>query len=114
MSGLFAGTSLERPVTCETCQRPLDACRCPRNASGRVCRPSDQRVRVTRQKRRKGKQVTVVEGLDPVASDLTAILKELKTACAAGGAIVDGAIEVQGDHVERVCALLQAKSYPVK
>ena len=114
MPGLFDGTSLERPVTCEICERPLTQCACPRNESGAVLLPKDQSARVNREKRRKGKTVTVITGLDPVASDLGAILAQLKSACAAGGTINAGRIEIQGDHRERALSILQKLGYPAK
>ena len=85
MSGLFAGTPLERPVSCEQCHETLDDCVCPRDGAGRVLMPSKQSATVWCEKRRKGKVVTSVCGLDPVASDLSALLHELKTKCGAGG-----------------------------
>ncbi len=45
MSGLFDGTPLERPVTCEGCKRPLAQCACPRSESGVVLLPKDQPAR---------------------------------------------------------------------
>ena len=76
--------------------------------------PEDQPVRVRREKRRKGKTVTVVEGLDPSASDLRTILRQLRLACAAGGAVAGGVLEVQGDHTKRVVAILEGLGYPAK
>jgi len=67
MSGLFDGTPLERPITCELCKRPLADCACPRSESGVVLLPKGQPVRVGREKRRKGKTVTIITGLDHVA-----------------------------------------------
>ena len=112
MSGLFAGTPLERPVTCHVCEKPLDRCACPRGTDGQVLLPKDQPVRVGLEKRRKGKTVTVVTGLDPSASDLRAILSQLKSACAAGGTVNQDGIEIQGDHSERVAAILEGLGYP--
>jgi translation initiation factor 1 len=114
MSGLFDGTPLERPVTCATCEKPLDQCACPRGASGDVVLPQDQPARVGREKRRKGKTVTVITGLDPVASNLRAILAQLKSACAAGGTISQDRIEIQGDHRARALAILRELGYPAK
>jgi len=117
MAGLFDGTSLERPVTCERCERPLDECECPRDASGEILLPRDQPARVQREKRR-GKQVTVISGLDPEATDLRALLKDLRGRLGAGGTIAgdgaDAVIEVQGDHADRLVALLKERGYPAK
>ena len=114
MSGLFDGTPLERPVTCEVCDQPLAQCICPRGESGTILLPKDQPVRVGREKRRNGKAVTVITGLDPVASNLNAILTQLKSACAAGGTINESGIEIQGDHRERALAILRDLGYPAK
>ena len=114
MSGLFDGTPLERSVTCEACQKPLDQCACSRNAAGDVTLPQNQPARVGREKRGKGKTVTVITGLDPIASDLGAILGQLKSACAAGGTIRRDGIEIQGDHRERVLVILRDLGYPAK
>ena len=114
MSGLFDGTPLERPVTCRACEKPLDQCACPRGSNGEVLPPEDQPIRIRMEKRRKGKIVTVVHGFDLVASDVSAILSELKTACAAGGTVTQDGLEIQGDHTERVAAFLRASGYPVK
>ena len=114
MSGLFDGTSLERPVTCGVCDKPLDQCSCPRDATGAVRLPADQPARVGREKRNRGKSVTVISGLDPVASDLAAMLKRLKSKCAAGGTISQDRIEIKGDHREIVLATLRELGYPAK
>jgi len=76
--------------------------------------PQDQPVRVGREKRRKGKTVTVITGLDPVASNLDDILSQLKSACAAGGTINETSIEIQGDHRERALSILRDLGYPAK
>lgn len=114
MSGLFAGTPLERPVTCEVCEKPLDDRTCPRDATGRVLLPKDQTAIIRREKRRKGKVVTTITGLDPTASDLPAILKKLKSTCAAGGTVADNVIEIQGDHREKVAERLKQMGFTTK
>lgn len=126
MPGLFAGTSLERPVTCERCQKPLAECACPRDASGKILLPKDQAVRIRREQRR-GKVVTVVGGLDPNANDLPALLKQLKSALGAGGTLSDAApstsktaaaekseIELQGDHRDRLVEWFKKQGFNAK
>ena len=61
-----------------------------------------------------GKTVTVVTGLDHVASNLDAISAQLKSACAAGGTINEGKIEIQGDHRKQALSILQDLGYPAK
>ena len=84
MPGLFDGSPLEHPVTCDVCEQRLEQCTCPRDESGAVLLLKDQPARVGREKRRAGKTVTIVTGLNPAASDLKLILARLETACAAG------------------------------
>jgi translation initiation factor 1 len=114
MSGLFDGTSLERPVTCEVCEKPMAQCACPRSEAGAVLPPKNQPARVGREKRRNDRIVTVITGLNPVASNLDAILAQLKSACAAGGTINEGRIEIQGDHRERAVLILGDLGYPTE
>lgn len=114
MPGLFDGTPLERPVTCERCNLPLGDCTCPRAADGRILLPKDQRPRVSRERRSGGKLITIVTGLDAGASDLPAMLKEFKTKLGAGGTINDGRLELQGDHRDKLVELLKQRGYSAK
>ena len=97
---------------CPACRQPVAACICGAISA----RPaSDGVVRVSREtKGRAGKGVTLVRGLalDPLA--LTALGKQLKTACGSGGTVKDGAIEVQGDHCERIMETLKSQGFLVK
>jgi translation initiation factor 1 len=96
---------------CPGCRRPLAQCEC------QAARPvaGDGIVRVSRQsKGRGGKTVTLVAGVPLATGALAALGKQLRSACGAGGTAKEGVIEVQGEHVERVIALLQALGYTVK
>jgi len=75
--------------------------------------PNDGVVRVFREKGgRGGKTVTVVRGLD--GGDLAAVASDLKRHCGTGGAVKGAAIEIQGDHREKIVARLQASGYRAK
>lgn len=75
--------------------------------------PDDGVVRLSREKGgRGGKTVTVVRGLP--AADLEAQAADLKRLCGAGGTLRDGAIEIQGDHRERIADRLRGRGYQVK
>jgi translation initiation factor 1 len=75
--------------------------------------PRDGVVRIFRDKgRRGGKVVTVVRGLPP--RDLKAVASDLKRLCGSGGAVKEGAVEIQGDHREKVAARLEAQGHRVK
>ncbi|MEL7473332.1 MAG: translation initiation factor [Planctomycetota bacterium] len=113
MAGLFDGTPLERPVTCEHCSRPHGSCDCPRGADGRVRLARDQHPRVRRERRR-GKWNTIVAELDPVATDLKDLLKALRTGLGTGGGITDGELVIQGDHRDAVVKKLCELGYKAK
>jgi translation initiation factor 1 len=75
--------------------------------------PNDGVVRVFRDRSgRNGKVVTVIRGL-PV-KDVEQRAAELKRLCGAGGGVKDGAVEIQGDHRERVAEQLRGFGYTVK
>ncbi|MDX6467955.1 MAG: translation initiation factor 1 [Gaiellaceae bacterium] len=75
--------------------------------------PDDGVVRLFREKGgRGGKTVTVVRGLP--AADVPAVAKDLKRHCGTGGSVKDGAVELQGDHREKVAARLESRGYTVK
>jgi len=114
MPGLFAGTSLERPVTCAVCEQPLELCRCPRDGDGNILPAGEQTALVKLEKRRKGKVMTIVSGLDEHASDLPAILKQVKSACGAGGTIEQTNLEVQGDQREKIASILRGMGYKIQ
>lgn len=101
---------------CPDCRQPLAACQCAARAAQAVQQArGDGIVRVSREsKGRGGKTVTMVRGLALDASALAALGKRLRSACGAGGTVKEGVLEIQGDHTERVIALLQAESFVVK
>ena len=75
--------------------------------------PNDGVVRIYRDRGgRNGKVVTVIRGLP--ASDLAARASDLKRLCGAGGAVKDGAVEIQGDHRERIADRLRILGHTVK
>lgn len=77
--------------------------------------PADGVVRIQREKKgRGGKTVTVVTGLPSGASELDALLKDLKQHCGAGGTRDGTALEIQGDHRARIEARLVVLGFRVK
>jgi translation initiation factor 1 len=56
----------------------------------------------------------VARGFDPVASNLPSVLRQLKPKCGGGGTTRDDTVEVQGEHVDSVVALLNELGYPAR
>ena len=97
---------------CPVCRRAQASCVCKAAAKAA---PGDGVVRVSREtKGRGGKAVTLVRGLPLPADELSALGKQLRHACGSGGTVKDGVLEVQGDHIERVMALLQQQGWKPK
>jgi translation initiation factor 1 len=110
VSGLVYSTDGGR--MCPDCRRPVAECVC---GMATPVGAGDGIVRLGREKKgRGGKTVTLVRGLALDAAELAVLGRQLKTACGSGGTVADGVIEIQGDHVERVLPVLQAKGYAVK
>ena len=73
------------------------------------------RVRVGRETSgRSGKGVSVITGLPLAAQELEALATRLKKLCGAGGAVKDGAIEIQGEHRDTLVAELVRRGFAAK
>ena len=64
-----------------------------------------QRITVYVERRRWGKKVTVIEGLDKSINGKK-LARELKKKLACGGTFKDGRIELQGDHRAKIKKIL--------
>jgi translation initiation factor 1 len=78
--------------------------------------PVGQRISVRREKQgRAGKTVTALYNFQSSERQLEVLAKALKKHLGTGGSAKDGAVEVQGDQVEKVLSWLASKGYkPVK
>ncbi len=93
---------------CSGCGLPKEICVCEEIAR------EQQQIRISVDKRRYGKTMTVVSGLDPTDIDTEALVKRLKAACACGGTLKEGKIELQGDHRDRVSKVLADMGFPAE
>jgi translation initiation factor 1 len=99
---------------CPACRQPVGACACRAPAAAAAGR-GDGIVRVSRRTQgRGGRTVTLCEGIDGDAARLAALAKALRTLCGSGGTVKGGAIEIQGDHCERVIDYLRTAGLRVK
>jgi translation initiation factor 1 len=113
---LVYSTDGGRVDTCPVCGQPYKQCRCDQSSTQRTAPiKSDGIVRVMRdRKHRGGKTVTVITGVPASNEAITALAQQLKKLCGSGGTVKDGAIEIQGDHCEKVQARLSEMGYKVK
>ena len=90
---------------CSVCGLPKELCACEDIAR------EQQEIRIATTKRRYGKIVTIISGIDPTDIDLDDLARFLKNKCAAGGTVKDGIIELQGDHKKKAIGALKEKGY---
>ncbi|MES3000391.1 MAG: translation initiation factor Sui1 [Pseudomonadota bacterium] len=110
VGGLVYSTDSGR--MCPVCRKAIAQCTCSKPGAVPA---GDGIVRISREaKGRGGKTVTVVRGLALDAVALEAIAKSLKAACGSGGTVKDGVVEVQGDHGDKIAALLIKQGHRVK
>lgn len=126
MSRLFSGTQFDQPKRCDKCGKLPAECRCQalpekKKMGGRGVQlstgltltpenstpPQDQVAKVRLEKRKGGREVSVVTGLDHPANDLPKLCTTLKQALSVGGSVQGRTIEVQGDQVGKIVELLE-------
>jgi translation initiation factor 1 len=90
---------------CPKCGLPKQACVCEEIAK------SEQRVNIGIVKRRFGKIMTLIKGIEE-GVDIKEIAKNLKTELACGGTVKNNVIELQGDHRKRIKPLLVKLGFP--
>ncbi len=84
---------------CPKCGLPKQACVCEQIVKG------SQRIRITTDKKRYGKIVTIVTGFESDI-DIKQIAKSLKNGLACGGTYKENMIELQGDHRKKIKEIL--------
>ncbi|MEK6951578.1 MAG: stress response translation initiation inhibitor YciH [Nanoarchaeota archaeon] len=63
---------------------------------------SEQRIKVKEEKRKFGKMITVIEGINSKEVDIKEVAKNLKSKFACGGTVKGNVIELQGTHAAKV------------
>ncbi len=93
---------------CEVCGLPKEICVCEDIAR------EQQKISIALDKRRYGKMMTVVAGINPNDLDINTLVSNLKSVCACGGTIKEGKIELQGDHRIKVKETLEKMGFVVE
>ena len=104
--------SCEHGQMCPQCGEPVAGCSCGK----KITKPSHSGVITVRRetKGRKGKGVTVIDGIPLDSAELKILVKQLKKLCGGGGTIKDGIVEIQGDHCAKLLDFMQRKGWKVK
>ncbi len=90
---------------CATCGLPEDLCVCEDIAK------ESQRITVFIDRRKFGKEYTVVDGIDHNEIDVKELAKTLKTKLACGGTAKGGRIELQGNHLSETASVLMDQGF---
>ncbi len=93
---------------CPVCGLPKDLCVC------KVIAREQTKIKVRTEKKRFGRIMTIIEGIDEKSTDVKDLLKFLKTKLACGGTYKNGMIELQGDHRKKVKDLLVQQGFPAE
>ncbi|MCK5024844.1 MAG: translation initiation factor [Thermoplasmata archaeon] len=93
---------------CSICGLPEELCMCEEIAR------EQQQIILQSDKRRYGKIVTIVTGINSSDIDIDELARTLKTRCAAGGTIKGSNIELQGDHIKKVKKVLVDLGFKVE
>jgi len=91
---------------CPKCGLPKDLCVCEKIAK------EQQKIKVFVEKRRYGKAMTIIQGIDEKDIDIKSLMKFLKSKLACGGTYKNKEIELQGDHRAKIKKLLVQQGFP--
>jgi translation initiation factor 1 len=88
------------PEVCPKCGLPKELCVCETIAK------EGQKIKIRAEKRKFGKQITVIEGLNDKEINLKDLAKKLKSKFACGGTVKGNIIELQGDQTHKAKQVL--------
>ena len=84
------------PEICPKCGLPKELCVCETIAK------EGQKIKIKLEKRKFGKAITVIEGINDKSINLKDLAKKLKSKFACGGTVKNNTIELQGNQAHKV------------
>ena len=75
---------------------------------------NNQNVRIWLERRGGGKLVTIIKGLNIQSINLESLGRELRKRCAVGGSVKKNTIQIQGNHRDKILAILDEKGIKAK
>ncbi|MBS3056635.1 MAG: translation initiation factor [Candidatus Aenigmarchaeota archaeon] len=93
-------------MVCSKCGLPPELCVCETIAKEK------QKIFISVVKKRFGKLMTIVSGIDSNDINIKDLLKKFKSKLACGGTFKNNVIELQGNHKIRVKAILIGEGFP--
>ncbi|TDO96788.1 translation initiation factor [Marinomonas balearica] len=102
--------STDQGELCPDCREPIDECNCN---EGQLLGDGNIKV-MLETKGRKGKGVTLISGFALTLDETKDIAKKLKASCGSGGSVKNKAIEIQGDHRDKVMEFLKKNDFKAK
>ena len=84
------------PDICPKCGLPKELCVCETIAK------EGQKIKVKVERRKFGKPITIIEGINEKEINLKDLAKKLKSKFACGGTVKNNTIELQGDQSHKV------------
>ncbi|HPI73054.1 MAG TPA: translation initiation factor [bacterium] len=103
-------STLKKEPVCRRCGET--PCTCRSNHSETLS-SQPLRIRLDR-KGRKGKSVTLIEGVPANSPQTQELCRTLKNRLGAGGTVREGGIEIQGDQRGKIVQLLAEMNYKTK
>lgn len=91
---------------CQTCGLPKELCVCESIAK------EGQKIKVYTAEKKFGKVYTIIEGIGDKQIHMKELIKKLKSKLACGGSIIETRIELQGNHLHKVMAVLVDEGFP--
>ena len=85
---------------CQTCGLPKELCVCESIAK------ESQKIKVYTVEKKFGKVYTIVDGIGDKQINIKDLIKKLKGKLACGGSVVEGRIELQGNHKNKIMPVL--------